>query len=78
MTERGRNDRMRMDRDDDGFGGGGVAFVGDAVDGDEDVGFGEVGGDTGAWDGVGDYGELWGLSCLAFMMAGDVYEVAFG
>jgi len=45
-----------MDCDTDGFGGGGVAFVGDAIDGDEDVGFGEVGRDAGAGNGVGDYG----------------------
>jgi len=36
---------MMMDGDDDGFGGGGVAFVGHAVDRDEHVGFGEIGGD---------------------------------
>ncbi len=50
-----------MDCDNDGFGGGGVALVGDAVDGNEDVGFGEVGADTGAGNGVGDYGNCTAL-----------------
>jgi len=31
-----------MDRDNHGLRCGGLALVGDAVDGDEDVGFGEV------------------------------------
>jgi len=53
--------RSGMDGDDDGFRGGGVAFVGDAVDGDEDVGFGEVGRDAGAGNGVGDYGNCTAL-----------------
>jgi len=33
---------MSMDRDNHGLRCGGLALVGDAVDGDEDVGFGEV------------------------------------
>ncbi len=53
--------RRAMDCDNDGFGGGGVALVGDAVDGNEDVGFGEVGADTGAGNGVGDYGNCTAL-----------------
>lgn len=44
-----------MDGDDDGFGGGRVALVGDAVDGDEHVGFGEIGRDAGAGNGVRDH-----------------------
>lgn len=69
--------RRGMDCDDHGFRGGGVAFVGDAVDGDEDVGFWEICGDAGAGNGVGDYGKLRGFARVAFMVASDVYQVAF-
>ena len=64
--------------DDYGFGGGGVPFVGDAVDRDEHIGFGEIGSDTGAGNGVGNYGKLFGFARVAFMVARDVYQVAFG
>ena len=70
--------RRGMDSDDDGFGGGGVAFVGHAVDGDEHVGFGEIGGDAGAGNGVGNHRKLCGFSRLTMVMADKVYGVAFG
>ena len=45
--------RSGMDSDDHGFVGESVVFVGDAVDGDEGVGFGEGGGGhTGAGNGI--------------------------
>jgi len=48
--------RRAMDCDTDGFGGGGVAFVGDPVDGDEHLGFGEIGGLAGAGNVEGGLG----------------------
>lgn len=69
--------RRGMDSDDDGFGGGGVAFVGHAVDGDEHVGFGEIGGDAGAGNRVRDYRKLCGFARLALVMADEVYEMPF-
>lgn len=44
--------RRGMDRNHHRFGGRRVVFVGDTVDGDEDVGFGERGGHAGAGYGV--------------------------
>jgi len=70
--------RKVVDRDDDGLGGGGVAFVGDAVNGDEDAGFGEIGGEACAGNGVGDHDKLHGFSRLALVRADEVYEIAFG
>jgi len=69
--------RRGMDSDDDGFGGGGVAFVGHAVDGDEHVGFGEIGGDAGAGNGVGYHCKLFGFSRVTLVMADKVYEMPF-
>ena len=67
-----------VDGDDDGFGGGSVALVGDTIDGDEHVGFRKVGGDAGAGNRVGDDDKVCGQSCLTFVMADDVHYVAFG
>lgn len=69
---------MLLNRDDNGFGGRRVALVSDAVDGDEDVSFGEVGGHADARNGLGDDGELLGCARVAFVVAGEVDEVAFG
>ena len=48
-----------MNGDDDGFGGWGIALIRDAVDGDEDVGFGKVGCHAGKGNGVGEESRGW-------------------
>lgn len=72
-----RSEPGGVDGDDDGFGGGGVAFVCDAVDGDEHVGFGEIGRRAGAGNRVGDHDKLGCRSRLAFVVADDVHQVSF-
>jgi len=70
--------RGGVDGDDDGFGGGGVALVGNAIDGDEHIGFGKVGRDAGAGNGVGDDDKVCCRSRLALVVADDVHHVSFG
>lgn len=41
-----------MELQNDGFGNGGIATIGDGGDGNEDVGFRKVGRQTASWDGV--------------------------
>ncbi len=58
LTVGNRNVNGGVDGDDDGFGGGRVALVRHAVDGDEHVGFGKVRRNAGAGNGVGDHDKV--------------------
>ena len=66
-----------VDGDDDGFGCRRVAFVCHAVDGDEHVGFREIGRRAGAGNRVGNHDKLWCRSRPAFVVADDVHRVSF-
>ncbi len=66
-----------VDGDDDGFGGRRVAFVCHAVNGDEHVGFGEIGRGAGAGNRVGDHDKLCCCSRPALVVADDVHQVSF-
>src|SRR5215216_6462706 len=71
LERRGRG----ADADDDRLGGGRVALVGDAADGDEDVGLGEVGGGAAARERVGHDEEAAGRALLAVEVAEEVYDL---
>ena len=66
---------MFSDLDDDGFGGGRIAFVGGAVDGYEYVGFGEVGGGAALWDAERNDNELPGDALYTIMKIEEVYNI---
>ena len=72
-----RSESGGVDGDDDGFGGRRVAFVCHAVDGDEDIGFGEIGRRAGSGNGVGDHDKLWCCSGLTVVVTDDIHQVAF-
>ena len=59
-----------------GFGSGGITFLRHAFNRNEDIGFGEIGGDTLEGDGVRDHLELPGRSGFPFKMADEIHEIS--